>query len=262
MKRLTPAEELLQSLGVTEPGEIDLEAIAWTRGVSVRYRALEGCEARILGVGDFAIVTVNNQCSIGRQRFSLAHELGHWHFHRGKVMVCRSDEIGNYSNQASPAEKHADTYAANLLMPRYLFQPVLRSSRQIDFEVVRKLADIFGVSTTAAAIRCIEAGDIPAIIICHNHQGRCWFSRSRLIPDRWFPRKDLQAESSAMDVLFDTKKSMVTSRMKHVSAEAWFDRYEAQRYEVLEQTFRVGPSEILTLLVFDDEEMLEDITGY
>lgn len=36
MKRLTPAEELLQSLGVTEPGEIDLEAIAWTLGVRVK----------------------------------------------------------------------------------------------------------------------------------------------------------------------------------------------------------------------------------
>lgn len=258
MRRMTPAEVLLQSLGVTEPGEIDLEAIAWTLGVKVKYCPLEGCEARILGVGNSAIVTVNNQCSFGRQRFSLAHELGHWHFHRGQVMVCRSDEIGDFSKKASPAEKHADTYAANLLMPRYLFLPAMRSFRKIDFEAIRKLGDSFGVSTTAAAIRCIESGDIPAILISHNHQGRSWFSRSPLIPDRWFPRKDLQAESSAMDVLFDEKKSMTTSRLKYVPAEAWFDRYEAQRYEVLEQSFRVGPSEILTLLVLEDDEMLND----
>lgn len=258
MKRLTPAEELLQSLGVKEPREIDLEAIAWLRGVKVRYRPLDGCEARIMGVGDSAIVTVNNQCSLGRQRFSLAHELGHWHFHRGQVMVCRSDEIGNFSNKASPAEKHADTYAANLLMPKYLFLSALRAYRQFDFEAIRKLADIFSVSTTAAAIRCVETGDIPAMIICHNQYGRCWFTPSPLIPGRWFPRKDLQAESSAMDVLFDSKKSITTSRMKYVSAEAWFDHRDAHQYEVLEQTFRVGPSEILTLLVFEDEEMLED----
>ncbi|MDR3579202.1 MAG: ImmA/IrrE family metallo-endopeptidase [Oryzomonas sp.] len=258
MRRLTPAEELLQSLGVTEPGEIDLEAIAWIRGVTVKFQSLDGCEARILGVGDSAIVTVNNQCSFGRQRFSLAHELGHWHFHRGQVMVCRSDEIENFRSNGSPAEKHADTYAVNLLMPRYLFLPALRTYRQIDFDAIRKLGDDFGVSTTAAAIRCVETGDIPAFIICHNQQGRCWFSRSPMIPDRWFPRKDLQAESSARDVLFDTKKSITTSQMTYVSAEAWFDHRDAQRYEVLEQTFRVGPSEILTLLVFEDEKMLED----
>ncbi len=250
MKHMTPAEVLLQSLGVTEPGEIDLEAIL---GIKVKHRPLEGCEARILGVGDSAIVTVNNQCTFGRQRFSLAHELGHWHFHRGQVMVCRSDEIGNFSKKASPAEKHADTYAANLLMPRYLFLPAMRSFRQIDFEAIRKLGDNFGVSTTAAAIRCIETGDIPAILICHNHQGRSRFSRSPLIPDRWFPRKDLQAESSAMDVLFDPKK---------INDDIRFDRYEAQRYEVLEQTFRIGPSEILTLLVFEDDEMLKEEAGF
>lgn len=103
-----------------------------------------------------------------------------------------------------------------------------------------------------------RANNTPAFIICHNQHGRCWFSRSSLIPEHWFPRKELQAESSAMDVLFDVNKSMTTSQMKYVSAEAWFDRRDAHRYEILEQTFRVGPSEILTLLVFEDEEMLAD----
>ncbi len=259
MRRLTPAEILLQSLGITEPKEIDLEAIAWTLGVrAVKYRPLDGCEAMIMGAGDSAIVSINNRGSIGRQRFSLAHELGHWHYHRGQVMVCRSDEIGDLGKKVSPSEKHADIYAADLLMPRYLFLPEQRLFRNLDFDVIRKLGDSFGVSLTAAAIRCIETGDIPAILICHDHQGRCWFTRSSLIPGRWFPRKELQAESSAMDVLFDAKKSITTTRMRSVSAEAWFDRYDAHRYEVLEQTFRVGPSEVLTILIIEDEEMLED----
>jgi hypothetical protein len=41
---------------VTEPGEIDLEAIAWIRGVRVKFQPLDGCEARIVGVGDSAIL--------------------------------------------------------------------------------------------------------------------------------------------------------------------------------------------------------------
>ena len=258
MKRLHPAEELLQSLGVTEPSEIDLEAIAYTLGIKVKYQPLQGCEARILGRGDTAIVTVNNQCSFGRQRFSIAHELGHWKYHRGKIMVCRSDEIGNFGDKTSSAEKHADTYAANLLMPQYLFTPTLRTFRKLDFCVIREISNLFSVSITAVAIRCIETGDTPAILICHNNQGRSWFFRSSLIPDRWFPRKELQPESSAMEILFGTKISSISAtRVRTVSAEAWFDRYEAQRYEILEQSIRIGPSEILTLLTLEDDEMLE-----
>jgi hypothetical protein len=57
---MTVPERLLQDLGVTDPDEIDLEAIAWTMGAEVRYRPLDGCEARILGRDDEAIITVTN----------------------------------------------------------------------------------------------------------------------------------------------------------------------------------------------------------
>jgi hypothetical protein len=60
---VTPAERLLQELGVTEPGEIDLEAIAFHLGAHVRYRTLDGCEARIIGSNDTAIITVNERSS-------------------------------------------------------------------------------------------------------------------------------------------------------------------------------------------------------
>jgi hypothetical protein len=101
-------------------------------------------------------------------------------------------------------------------------------------------------------------GDFPAVLVCHNHKGRSWFIRSSLIPDRWFPRAELQSESSAMDILFGQRASATLSRLSCVSAEAWFDRHDAHRYELLEQTLRVGASEILSLLIFEDEEMLEE----
>lgn len=104
MKALTPAEAMLSELGVTEPQEIDLEAIAWCFGARVKCRPLDGCEARIAASGDQAIVTVSSRCSHRRRRFSLAHELGHWKYHRGRLLVCRADEIGREgSNYAEAA---------------------------------------------------------------------------------------------------------------------------------------------------------------
>ena len=36
----TPAEVVLKRLGISEPHEIDLEAIAWHLGARIRYRPL------------------------------------------------------------------------------------------------------------------------------------------------------------------------------------------------------------------------------
>lgn len=54
----SPAEALLRSLGVAQPADIDLEAIAWSVGAKVRDAVLESCEARIIGYRDRAIITV------------------------------------------------------------------------------------------------------------------------------------------------------------------------------------------------------------
>ena len=257
MKHLKPAEKLLQQLGITEPNEIDLEAIAWTLGAEIKYRPIDGCEARIIGKADQAIITVNCNSHPRRQRFSIAHELGHWKFDRGRTLVCRADEFGSSRMKAPPEEKRADWYAADLIMPNYLLRPAMRSFSQMSLNSIGKLADIFNASLTASAIRIVETGDYPAIIICHGINGRKWFSRSSLVPARWFPRVDLQPESSAFTILFDEKCSN-DSRLRGVYADAWFDRCDAHKFEIFEQTYRISNNEVLTVLIVEDDEMLEE----
>jgi hypothetical protein len=45
---------------------------------------------------------------------------------------------------------------------------------------------------------------------------------------------------------------------RKIGADAWFDRRDADRFEVYEQTIRTGPDETLTLVVISDPKMLED----
>lgn len=247
---------ILQSLGITEPAEIDLEAIAWTMGARVRYRPLDGCEARIIGNGDRAIITVNSRSSYRRQRFSLGHELGHWKYHRGRLLVCRASEIGRDAQHTTALERSADAYAADLLMPRYLFQPIARAYPKLNFQTVRTIADLFDVSLTAAAIRLIEGRHSPAFLICHGPEGRRWFARSPDVPTRWFPRADLDPAGFALDVLYGRQPDDRLPR--RIGADAWFERSEADRYEVQEQSIRTADDEILTLVLLSDEDMLED----
>jgi len=251
---VTPAEKVLQDLGVTEPKDIDLEAIAYHLGARVRYRPLDGCEARVVGSDNAAIITVNSRSSHRRRRYSIAHELGHWRHHRGKALVCRAEEFAVHS--ALSPERVADAYAADLLMPRYLFNPAAGQYPKLNFNTVNILADEFETSLTATAIRLVEGDHSPAFVICHGINGRKWFVRAPSVPARWFPQDSLDNESFAFDVLYGRSDGTATPRK--IGADAWFDRREAERYQVLEQTIRTGTDEILTLVLIADGEMCED----
>ena len=251
---MTPAERLLQELGITEPGEIDLEAIAFYLGARVRYRPLHGCEARIIGSGGSAIITVNERSSYRRKRFSIAHELGHWCHHRGKSLVCRAQEY-RPRDPLSP-ERVADGYAADLIMPEYLFWPAARQYAKLNFKVVNDLAGIFRTSLTATAIRCVDGDHSPGLLICHGSRGRKWFTRAPGVPSRWFPKDTLDADSFAFGVLYSGNADDLMPRK--IGADAWFDRGEAANHEVHEQTIRISDDEILTLILISDPLMLED----
>jgi IrrE N-terminal-like domain len=251
----SPAELLLKRLGVTEPCEIDLEAIAWELGVRIKYRPLDACEARILGANGKAIITVNSRSSRRRRRFSVGHELGHWHYDRGRVLICQAGEIGQ-AGRGLGSERAADRFASSLLMPEYLFRPAARAHPKVSFQTVRSIAELFDTSTTATAIRLVEDRYFPAVLICHDLHGRKWFARSPDVPERWFPRGDLAAETFAFGVLFSDQPEDAFPRK--IQADAWFEHREAERYEVQEQTIRTAANEILTLVILADEEMLRE----
>ena len=78
------AERLLKDLAVERPEEIDVDAIAVCVGARIRYGTLSGCEARIIGTQEKALITVRIDSHPRRKRFSGAHELGHWELHRGR----------------------------------------------------------------------------------------------------------------------------------------------------------------------------------
>lgn len=255
MRHLTPAEIVLQDLGVVEPSEIDMEAIAIHLGATVKYRLLDGCEASIIGYGDKAVITVRPDTRRERQCFSIGHELGHWQFQRGKPLFCQPEDIGNYAHGPFDPEHIADRYAADLLMPRYLFEPMASKQPKMTFDATEELAGEFNTSLTATAIRFVELGPAPAMVVCHGRDGRKWFRRGTDVPEYFYPRRDLDPDSFAHDVLYGDKRKTGAHK---VDADAWIDRWNADRFEVVEQTVRIGEGEILTMIWWQDESQIED----
>lgn len=88
-----------------------------------------------------------------RSRFTLAHEIGH------VVLGHRNDGVitdfyrGRLNGHSSTAERDANEFAAELLMPRQLFADFWNSGVPEE-----DLSIVFGVSVTAAAVRAKALG--------------------------------------------------------------------------------------------------------
>ena len=228
----THPERLLRSFGIEDPRDIDLEAIAWGLGAKVRERELKTCEARIVGRNGRAIITVDRRNSPRRRRFSVAHELGHWQHHRGRCLTCRADDIETARQRgANDPERVADEYASDLILPRYLLDPVLRDVSRLTIKSLVEVADMFRASRTATLRKIIAVDRYPIMMVCTGRQGRRYFRGSPSIPTRWFPREDVAPESQAFEMLFGDKAE--ASAPRPVKALAWFDRAEAGGFNLL-----------------------------
>lgn len=248
-----PAERVLLELGIQSPQDIDLDAIAWTLGIAVRYRPLEKCEATIAGSARRAIVSVNSGAIPTRRRFSLAHEIGHWQLHRGRLLFCGESDIGNPAHSALNPESQADRFASDLVLPPYMFKSRVTKVKRPTLAAVREVADEFGVSDTATLLKLIDMDQFPIMVVCHNKERRRWFHRAPMIPGWWFPRDDLDHESFAFEMLFGSANE--SSYPQKVGADAWFAFRGVDRFEVQEQSFRLPNDEVLTVLTLPDEAL-------
>lgn len=239
-------EAILRSLGVDNADQIDVGVIAWHLGVTVRYSSLQGCDARIVGAGDKARITVNNAQIHERQRFSVAHELGHWMLHRGELMICEANDIDGPLSPLKANERDADAFAAALLMPSYLFtnEPTNLLKGE-PWNEVAALGKKFKVSAPAVALRLITLGLWPGWLVCHGKSGRLWYRAAHTSPFSSAPRLDLDPRSPSFELLYGSRS---TNRSTKSKADAWFDFSGADRREVVEHSRPYGPDAVITLL--------------
>lgn len=240
------AERLLVELGVSSPGQIDLDAIAWHLGAAVRYRHMDSADATIVGSEHHAVIAVNSTRIETRQRFSLAHEIGHWCSHRGRMLFCTPRDIGDPARTGRDPEREADRFASDLMLPPYLLRPRLEKLKTLDLAAAHRVADEFRASMTATLVKIVDQNVFPIVIVCHDRNGRRWFRRSAVVPETWFPQNELDVRSYAFSMLY--RRSPEQSAPTRIRAGAWFDFREADRYEIREQSFPLPNAEVLTVL--------------
>lgn len=156
LKASAQAVRLLQHYGISRPNEICLDDIAWDLGLEISIEALKGAEAYLVRVGDVGEITLSDQLvEVGSQQFAIAHEIGHWRMHReiSQLFYCTADDLQDYRN--SDPELEANTFASELLMPKFMIDPKLLSGEP-SWGAIQAMAEQFSVIAMSAAIRCAD----------------------------------------------------------------------------------------------------------
>ena len=147
--------------------------IAADEGITVEGKPVEikGVSGMLIKVGDsFGILYATNVSSEGFQRFSVAHELGHYFLEGHAEAVLK---FGPHASKAGFAsddrfEREADQFAASLLMPEDAFRSAMRSAGS-GMGALERLAFEAQASLTATAFRFHElTRDAVAVVQASN----------------------------------------------------------------------------------------------
>jgi Zn-dependent peptidase ImmA (M78 family) len=162
------AERVLDAAGVAQP-PVPVEQLARQCGAVVRYQPFaDQLSGMLVRRGKDWIIGVNSLDAEARQRFTIAHELGHLLIH-GKtdaVFVDRSFPVRFRDSRAAtgtdPREVEANRFAAELLMPAGFLLDDLAEEEETDGldadELITRLARRYDVSEQAMTIRLTNLG--------------------------------------------------------------------------------------------------------
>jgi Zn-dependent peptidase ImmA (M78 family) len=117
-------------------------------------------------------IAYNENSRIERQRFTIAHELGHFllPFH-GENAQCVKADMGAVMSQETQQQREgeANRFAAALLMPKKLFSNDIRRLRAPEVSHIVTIAERYKVSKESTARRYTELSDhLCAVVFSHN----------------------------------------------------------------------------------------------
>lgn len=133
-----------------------------------------GASGMLVRVGDaFTICYATHLANRGYERFSIAHELGHYFLPGHPEQVF--DAHGVHTSRAggfgdNKYERQADEFAVGLLLPKGPFGQAMKRAGE-GLSAIEQLAETCLTSLTATAIRFVECSREPLAVIVSNEKG-------------------------------------------------------------------------------------------
>lgn len=226
------AFRLTQEYFIDSPRPVPIEDIAMDKNVVCLDAPLTGCLARLIRKGANGVIRVSDQIQdIGRRRFAIAHEMGHWFLHEAfsQYFICTAEDMLDYSK--SPLEAEANIFAAELLMPTFAFRPLAEGSAP-SWTAISDLSDTFATSLTATALRFVEFSKVEVLVA---------FSRNGQI--EWVKQKEFKSglrlsrsgRVSPQSMAYHAFKEGCRQGPEAVPGEAWIAETYSRAVDLVEE---------------------------
>lgn len=244
------AISLLNQLGWSEPSDMSMEDIAWSRGLIVQFKEMEGSQGRILMSKEDVLITINKAITYQPKiNYIIAHEIGHSCLHRNLSFFNDSEKTLSEWYAQGHQEKEANLFAAELLMPAGLFTKKVKR-KKLELPLIEEVAAFFGASKTAAFLRYRDLGEFSVMIIFIEDGIIKWKSCSNDFPYKWLT---LGSKLPALTVAGDYYYRQVEEKKPaKVDAIEWFPEdyacQKAEKAKLWEQCFPSTPNSIVTCL--------------
>lgn len=213
------ASKTIDEFGICSPEHIRIRDIAFAKGAMVVEQRLTRAAASIVKTGDHATIRIPPTDVPERQRFSIAHELGHLLLgHVESIQkACSDDDMMNWYQ--SSQETQANFFAGELILPAKLV-----SSRcdieNISFDPVKQIATDFRASLTATAIKFVRLCPEKCAVVFSTKGKVKWFYKS---PDWWpFIHRDKKLDKRTLAYDFFVGEPMELEPVE-VDADAWVE---------------------------------------
>ena len=250
---ITKARGIIKELNINSVNDLNLNLIAAYYNILVVQKNLNGMDGSLLRNNEEAIITVNNSIKeIGKKRFVIAHELGHYFLHPDtrQFDILKEQDIYQWSYKSNPEEFEANTFAAELLMPDSLFEPCI-TNEEPSFQLISNLADQFNTTFTATAIRLVKLIKEPCALVASEKLRRKWFTANEHFEFRLNEDESIRESTCAAEIHAGITDS---SRDDKIPAGAWIEDYEEDyRNCITEDSIALGRyGLILSLLWIKD----------
>lgn len=250
----TYAADVIALLGLVQPEDLDIEAIARALDAEVIDAELPGAEAQLVVCDQKrrpldlrARIRVARDANPIRRRFSIAHELGHHvmrHAPRSLAELCTSEAMDGRT--ARPEEEEANAFAAALLVPEPMVAAWARDP-DCTLAAAREISRRFSVALGTAAIRLIELTPHAwALVTCRG--GRVVrVSRSATFPT--YIEQDWTPGPDSVVVEHAAWQRRLSDRERVVPAHTWIADEAHHGATLIEQAMILpGTSDVLAML--------------
>lgn len=226
------AYRLTQEYFIDTPRSVPIEDIAMDKNIVCLNAPLRGCLARLVRKGKSGVIRVSDKVQeVGRRRFAIAHEMGHWFLHEefSQYFICTAGDMLDYSK--SPLEAEANIFAAELLMPTFLFRPLAEKVLP-SWEVIRGLSAIFQTSLTATALRFVEFSKTEILVALSKNGQIEWIRQKELKSGLRLSRSGRVSPQSLAHYAFKESRSQSP---ESVPVDAWIVESFSRSVEIVEE---------------------------